>query len=309
MRALRSGIGTYAEFSFSAALTCITAPFTTLCFSCEQLALGDGGCLTCKARISVSDMKQFLTEEQVRTNNLSPICLLGAWWRGSTKIECVVVCSCLIRLLAKACRLDRCAVWQVNSTSEAVIQQLMKSNSNFIRCPKVTCGNVFERMDPGMDGSQELPRCAPDGQPLTGSQARHMQQNRFRCEQCTSNFCANCNALPYHTALTCQEAEAARSAAKCRFCQIQLDRGKKDGSSCGSEECEGRMASACEVKLSCGHRCLGTFGESECAACLECANQADEFCNICWTEELRAAPCLRLRFAAPFPPFPAFFLS
>lgn len=152
-------------------------------------------------------------------------------------------------------------------------------------------------MDPAVEGG-ELPRHAPDGQPLTQRQAKHMQKNRFRCEACASNFCCSCKTLPYHTAATCEQAAAARCAAKCRFCQVQLPRGKKDGSSCGSSECEERMGAACELTLSCGHRCLGTFAESECAPCLECAEQADDFCNICWTEELRAAPCLRLRFSS-----------
>jgi len=188
-------------------------------------------------------------------------------------------------------------IFQVSQTSEALLQTLIDSNQNFIRCPNPTCGNVFERMDPAVEGG-ELPRHAPDGQPLTQRQAKHMQKNRFRCEACASNFCCSCKTLPYHTAATCEQAAAARCAAKCRFCQVQLPRGKKDGSSCGSSECEERMGAACELTLSCGHRCLGTFAESECAPCLECAEQADDFCNICWTEELRAAPCLRLRFSS-----------
>jgi len=188
---------------------------------------------------------------------------------------------------------------KVSLTSEAVIENLLASNINFLRCPNPTCGNVFERMVSAADGRQDLPRHAPDGQPLTESQAKHMVQNRFRCDECGSNFCASCKALPYHAAATCQQAEAARCAVKCRFCQAQLPKGKKDGSTCGSEECAGRLAAACELKLPCGHRCSGVFGESECPPCLECAEQADEFCNICWTEELRAAPCLRLRCSPP----------
>lgn len=189
-------------------------------------------------------------------------------------------------------------------TSESVVENLLASNNNFVRCPNPICGNVFERMVSSVECADGLPKHAPDGQPLTECQAKHMQQNRFRCDACASNFCASCKALPYHTAATCQQAEAARCAVKCRFCQTQLPTGKKDSSTCGSEECERRLAAACEVKLSCGHRCLGTFGERVCAPCLECADQADEFCNICWTEELRAAPCLRLRCTHPPHPIP-----
>ena len=198
----------------------------------------------------------------------------------------------------------------MNNTTEALRRQLVTSDSNYVQCPNPTCGNVFERMDPGLESSAcVLPRHAPDGQPLTESQALQMLQHRFRCEACGSNFCAQCKSLPYHAAMTCEQAEAARCAAKCRFCQVQLPRGKKDGSSCGAAECEDRMATACDVKLKCGHRCLGILLESECPPCLECADQADDFCNICWTEELRAAPCLRLRCSLADSPFASFPVS
>jgi hypothetical protein len=216
-------------------------------------AQGEGGCYTCKVRISLTDMQQFLTDEQVR------------------------------------------------NTTEALRSQLVKMNSNYIQCPNPTCGNVFERMEPGFESStRPFPRHAPDGTPLTESQARHMGQHRFRCEACDTNFCAHCKTIPYHVAMTCEQAEAARCAAKCRFCQVQLPRGKKDGSTCGGSECEERMATACDVKLKCGHRCLGILFESKCPPCLECTGHAEEFCNICWTEELRAAPCIRLRCGHTF---------
>ena len=218
------------------------------CSACQKrAAIDDGRCFSCKTRISISDMKRFLTEEQI------------------------------------------------NATSEGLLHQLLAANPNFIRCPNASCGNVFERMEPTDGIIRDLPRYATDGQPLTESQARHMQQNRFRCEECGCNFCASCNAIPYHNAATCKQAESQRTAAKCRFCLAQLPRGKKNARSCGAAECDTRMEASCEVKLKCGHACLGVFGESECPPCLECAGQGDEFCNICWTEELRAAPCLGLK--------------
>ena len=193
--------------------------------------------------------------------------------------------------------------WQINKSSEALLQRLLNSNANFIRCPNETCANVFERMEPSPRDSRgegaSLPKCAPDGQPLTVAQAKHMQENRFRCEACSTNFCASCKIMPYHAGATCRQAQAARSAAKCLFCKTQLPRGKDDGSCCNSEECKARLQTSCEIKLACGHKCLGTFGESQCPPCLECSGQADDFCNICWTEELRAAPCIHLRSKVP----------
>jgi len=125
---------------------------------------------------------------------------------------------------------------QVSQTSEALRQTLINNDPKFIRFPNLTCRNVFERMNPDMEDS-ELHLYAPDGHPLTQPQVRHMQKNRFRCDVCTSNFCCNCNKLPYHTAATCKQAVAERCKAKCCVCQAQLPPGKKDGISCGSSEC------------------------------------------------------------------------
>ena len=33
--------------------------------------------------------------------------------------------------------------------------------------------------------------------------AVHMANNRIRCNECQKNFCAKCNAEPYHTGKTC----------------------------------------------------------------------------------------------------------
>lgn len=75
-------------------------------------------------------------------------------------------------------------------------------------------------------------------------------------------------------------------------------------------ECRGRAESSCTVVLGCGHACGGVRAECaddapECAACLPCLapdcaarsglqQTADDYCNICWTECLAAAPALQL---------------
>jgi hypothetical protein len=48
------------------------------------------------------------------------------------------------------------------------------------------------------------------------------------------------------------------------------------------------------VRLACGHMCAGCFGHSECPPCLDCLPDPQPFCSICWVEELRAGPCLKL---------------
>jgi len=60
----------------------------------------------------------------------------------------------------------------------------------------------------------------------------------------------------------------------------------------------------------CGHVCLGFFGEQNCLPCLEkdCLDKynkenqvkipndctSDQYCHICWSEELAAKPCIWL---------------
>jgi len=53
------------------------------------------------------------------------------------------------------------------------------------------------------------------------------------------------------------------------------------------------------LKHPCGHNCIGLMGH-ECIPCLDvkCAKKGDlndeEYCNICWVDPLRAAPCVKL---------------
>jgi len=71
---------------------------------------------------------------------------------------------------------------------------------------------------------------------------------------------------------------------------------------CAAPECKAKAAEACDRVMSCGAACLGLKGVRPCLGCLreECT-QCSQFkaapsdlCNICWVEELRAAPCLAL---------------
>ena len=58
---------------------------------------------------------------------------------------------------------------------------------------------------------------------------------------------------------------------------------------------------ACVNFLACGHYCCGTKDETECLSCLqdvcnkgnEKAFKRDDYCFICYTEELYAAPCIK----------------
>jgi E3 ubiquitin-protein ligase MYCBP2 len=65
--------------------------------------------------------------------------------------------------------------------------------------------------------------------------------------------------------------------------------------------CVQRASECCKKVHPCGHPCGGVAGEEICMPCLEGCDttithyaDADDFCQICWTESLSAAPSIRL---------------
>jgi len=62
-----------AQIAVSCLLRAIRSQHNLTAQTFEQLALGDGGCHSCKTRISVSDMQKFLTKEQVLCSSAHPI--------------------------------------------------------------------------------------------------------------------------------------------------------------------------------------------------------------------------------------------
>jgi E3 ubiquitin-protein ligase MYCBP2 len=141
--------------------------------------------------------------------------------------------------------------------------------------------------------------------------------NRLRCN-CGQNFCIQCKAVPYHFGMTCEQVAAHAAAVRCRFCDTKLDgppaaaatarppgKGLQRIPVCNADECKERATAVCRRKLDCGHACCGIRAE-EGKGCLPCLNPdcvpsnaahgtADDFCNICFTEVLSAAPCIRLQ--------------
>jgi hypothetical protein len=87
---------------------------------------------------------------------------------------------------------------------------------------------------------------------------------------------------------------------------------------CGAAECQARLEGACtRTHPACGHPCGGVCGETTCLACLRCPPHpasaaasaapafapaassvplpsAEDYCPICYTEEIGAAPAIRL---------------
>eukprot|EP01112_Ceratiomyxa_fruticulosa_P021628 TRINITY_DN7680_c0_g1_i2.p1 TRINITY_DN7680_c0_g1~~TRINITY_DN7680_c0_g1_i2.p1 ORF type:complete len:879 (-),score=146.63 TRINITY_DN7680_c0_g1_i2:140-2776(-) len=91
---------------------------------------------------------------------------------------------------------------------------------------------------------------------------------------------------------------------------------------CTNEECQAKMEFICKQRpKDCGHYCCGIAGESPCLPCLnsDCIQKSpsshkhshtqdpltqsqshsltqnsEDYCNICWVEDLGSAPCVRL---------------
>jgi len=72
---------------------------------------------------------------------------------------------------------------------------------------------------------------------------------------------------------------------------------------CTQPDCQAKKGLACPKTHECGHYCCGTRFDAD-TSCLECihascappgANQTgDDYCNICWTDDLYSAPCIKL---------------
>jgi len=112
--------------------------------------------------------------------------------------------------------------------------------------------------------------------------------------------------------------QQAGGGAQCRFCHVDIASGAVEVNGiegvCESDECRSHAEMACTKTHPCGHPCGGIRGEESCLPCLHCADteglfvDADDFCSICWTDNLAAAPCiqvqppasLRLAHGSPF---------
>lgn len=88
------------------------------------------------------------------------------------------------------------------------MMQIVKENENMVSC---ACGNIM-MMEPGdiIKGQKDN-----NGALITQEAAKHMANNRIRCNGCQKNFCTSCNAEPYHVGKTCDQ----NNATMCRFCQ------------------------------------------------------------------------------------------
>lgn len=165
----------------------------------------------------------------------------------------------------------------------------------FVRCPgcSVPIETLVDDNISTLGSVQEMPRGATLD---TVGAEKHKGCNRFRCLQCSTEFCAGCSTLPYHYGFDCEAWSAHATAQRCRFCG---DVAVSDAC-CGNEECRRFLSFACKAPLSCGHLSCGVEGEElpcleeECTLSTAITATADDWCMICYVAPLRGAPCVLL---------------
>ncbi|EGG20197.1 hypothetical protein DFA_07317 [Cavenderia fasciculata] len=214
----------------------------------------------------------------------------------------------------------------LNKTLELVFE----SNPGYFKCPNASCNIVFERMQPQQPQQQQpmnrkLNLMSPDGKKMKEEAALHRDEFRFRCTKCSTEFCSDCKSTPYHYGFTCQSHRLYLVSKKCRYCKEVIPNSNVSETHtkdvCLEEECQQKSRLACFKQVHpCGHRCMGVAGEERCLPCLKqkCIDKskadlistkrnslsspplpipmasASDFCNICWSETLSAAPCIML---------------
>lgn len=183
--------------------------------------------------------------------------------------------------------------------------------SGLVTCPNESCNHKF-MAEPGKfdPNAKEI---GLNGVKLSREALQHKAEFRFRCPRCAINFCKKCKVTPYHAGYTCEDFVNYKKAQKCRFCEDELSYKNLADSSgipedllpglencCTKDECLGYRDNCCGRIHPCGHKCIGVRGEKTCPPCIheDCVGNEDlnddEFCNICWVDALKAAPCLKL---------------
>eukprot|EP01087_Luapelamoeba_hula_P012883 TRINITY_DN3641_c0_g1_i1.p1 TRINITY_DN3641_c0_g1~~TRINITY_DN3641_c0_g1_i1.p1 ORF type:complete len:704 (+),score=3.84 TRINITY_DN3641_c0_g1_i1:246-2114(+) len=198
--------------------------------------------------------------------------------------------------------------------------ECVSANPDFVRCPNGKCVNVMERINSPQtpSGSTRSTTCTETS--LTSRTLRHKNTHRFNCRECNTDFCAKCSTIPYHEGNTCKGFTASRYITRCRYCGAQMKeaRNRRDSEkiydewpgsgvdntppSCGASECKERALQSCQRTHGCGHPCCGVLGEINCLPCIhpDCTAESNakqselDFCAICYIEELKAAPCIKL---------------
>ena len=104
------------------------------------------------------------------------------------------------------------------------------SSSSFARCPNPACGVAIEKVPPrrNPDGDLELvaERIPGTARWMSREALEHRACKLFRCGACGTDFCGDCDAMPYHVGFaSCAAAAAAAAAPRCRYCRERITPG------------------------------------------------------------------------------------
>jgi len=181
----------------------------------------------------------------------------------------------------------------------------IEKNEEMFRCPNPACGSVVERVQ-AVDSPAHV-RMAYENSSLSPEAQAHLDQYRFRCRDCSTEFCSSCFRTPYHVGFTCSQFTEYLNGRRCRYCESSIndqERGlsgpRKFDDVCDEEECQEKMKDACVAVHPCGHPCGGVEGETHHLPCLheDCVKggrqDESDFCNVCFVEGLGSAPCIQL---------------
>lgn len=211
-------------------------------------------------------------------------CVLGQW---------------AIRAVLPAARFD--------AFLEASLRLATSNSGAFFQCPAPECGTVMERLEPvPIDARERHEALMLSSAEERVAAARHKEQQRFRCRACRTEFCAECNAIPYHNNFTCASFKRFKESRRCRFCDAPMTRAPADDTPpalrlvCDAAACQAKAAQSCAAMLACGHACCGIVDEAPHLQCLQCDDPASgdplggEWCGICYVDALSAAPSIQL---------------
>eukprot|EP01125_Pyxidicula_operculata_P014216 TRINITY_DN4734_c0_g1_i2.p1 TRINITY_DN4734_c0_g1~~TRINITY_DN4734_c0_g1_i2.p1 ORF type:complete len:529 (+),score=70.89 TRINITY_DN4734_c0_g1_i2:350-1936(+) len=186
------------------------------------------------------------------------------------------------------------------------LNETLKSNENFVKCPNTKCYNFIETVF-SVNSAHTSKIDKRDA-------ASYKERFRFRCRECSTEFCAACKLVPYHEGFTCESYLEDKKAKHCRFCgdkietiMIDVDASQPTTTSsdiCHKPDCAERSRTICTKRHKpCNHYCSGVRDEEECLPCLhpDCrpedkfSQNGDSYCNICWVEGLSSAPSVMLK--------------
>jgi hypothetical protein len=129
------------------------------------------------------------------------------------------------RHAAQPCVLGQWAIRAVlpparfDSFLEASLRLATSNSGTFFQCPAPECGTVMERLEPvPVDARERHEALMLSSAEERVAAALHKEQQRFRCRACRTEFCAECNAMPYHNNFTCASFKRFKESRRCRFC-------------------------------------------------------------------------------------------